>query len=832
MDSSSAAGAASMSPPPSHSPSDLPNSTDVADENTPLILRQDGDSHGEVGVEEDSNRPSAISSLLASIKRFGARFFAPEVVRDYAQQAAIFEPSSLSIDSFTSTGIVARVQGDFVLDASRVKKQSTRNIGRVATWIARGVETKPADVTVTLPQYDDLVLGMAHVPPIVVSIVNGRHSRVDILSELTPGPVDGIRRMANEFIEGRLGDVLIAANAEVALKSGLLSFGTQTITHFLDVKAGDIPSLPKYDVQKLTVREIDLPEGERGLAAQVAVVIANKYPVDLTIPALGFEVLANGCAPEDPFIMLADATTESIHVRPKHDVPVNATGFIQKLPQEFLSACPNTRKSPLDVVVGHYMNGKPTTFYVKGSDSPEANSPKWISDLTSGIIVPVILPSSAPDNLMKNFSMTDVQFSLPDFWAEPGSPAAQPKISADIKALIGLPNEINFEVGVNQFKANATIFYKGKELGRLDLTKWQKATSRQAAAPGKSHKDLEVSTHVEKAPLNITDEEVFEDVVSALLMGSDNIRMAVRAKVAVGMQSPLGEFVIQDIPAEAIGGGDGRDLKSLGLKIGNLKITESTPSSLSITAAVNFTNPTKYTATVPYADIHILANDTVLGHGTVRNLFLVPGNNTNAQFSAVWSPSAVDGKKGTKIGRELLSQFISGFNTSLTLKTHPGSIPAQPALGKALESFEITIPTSDLLMPGEPGDGDEKRPSRPHFITDTIMHLLTSTATFTLHSPFSYTTLWITHLNATAFYKGDVVGKILNDGSVKVPPGVSETPRLPVDWSLNSVGYEALKSALGGSLFLSAEATTGVRIDQYEEQVWFKGRGIGAKVRI
>lgn len=479
-----------------------------------------------------------------------AGFLAPEAVKDYAEQAAVFEPTSISIDSFTATGIVARIQGDFVLDASRVDKQSTRNIGRFATWIARGIETKPSEVSVTLPQYDDLLLGTAQVPAVVASIVNGQHSTIDILAELTPGPVDGIRRIANDFIDGRLGDVLIAANADVALKSGIFSFGSQSITHFLHVESGDVPAMPKYSVQKVNVHNVDLPSGKQGLAADVAVVVDNKYPVDFVVPPLGFSILASGCSPSDPHIMLADATTAEIHVRPKHEIPINATGFLEKLPHEFLSACPDTKKSPLDVLVGHYMEGKPATFYVQGSDSPDVKTPKWISELSSGIVVPVSMPGSAPDNLMKNFSMTNVKFSMPDFWAEPGSPEAAPKISADIMALIGLPDQINFDVGVNRFRANATIYYKGSELGRLDLTKWQKATSRPLAAPHKSHKDLEVSTHVEQAPLMITDDDLFQDVVSELLLGSGNIHMAVKAKAAVGMQTPLGDFVIKDIPAE------------------------------------------------------------------------------------------------------------------------------------------------------------------------------------------------------------------------------------------------------------------------------------------
>ena len=51
------------------------------------------------------------------------------------------------------------------------------------------------------------------------------------------------------------------------------------------------------------------------------------------------------------------------------------------------------------------------------------------------------------------------------------------------------------------------------------------------------------------------------------------------------------------------------------------------------------------------------------------------------------------------------------------------------------------------------------------------------------------------------------------------------TPRLPVDWSLGSVGYEAVKKALGGTLKLAAEADISVRLGKFRETVWFKGKG-------
>ena len=113
------------------------------------------------------------------------------------------------------------------------------------------------------------------------------------------------------------------------------------------------------------------------------------------------------------------------------------------------------------------------------------------------------------------------------------------------------------------------------------------------------------------------------------------------------------------------------------------------------------------------------------------------------------------------------------------------------------------------------------------------MHLVSSTATFTLLSPLHHETLTLTHINATALYNHtEPVGKILYDLPFAVPPGASTSPRLPVDWSLGSVGYDAIRQALGGTLKLDARATVGVRVGRWEQEVWFIGRGIGASVRI
>ena len=61
---------------------------------------------------------------------------------------------------------------------------------------------------------------------------------------------------------------------------------------------------------------------------------------------------------------------------------------------------------------------------------------------------------------------------------------------------------------------------------------------------------------------------------------------------------------------------------------------------------------------------------------------------------------------------------------------------------------------------------------------------------------------------------------------------MSISPRLPVNWDLTGVGYQAVKDAIGGRLKLDAKADVGIRIGEWEQRLWVVGRGIGAGIRI
>ena len=98
-------------------------------------------------------------------------------------------------------------------------------------------------------------------------------------------------------------------------------------------------------------------------------------------------------------------------------------------------------------------------------------------------------------------------------------------------------------------------------------------------------------------------------------------------------------------------------MTSFSPEIGALRILETTKTTILLQAKVNITNPTEYSATVPYVNIQMLNNGSILGHATAREVQVVPGANTDILVKALWDP---ENETALDIGRELLSQYVSG----------------------------------------------------------------------------------------------------------------------------------------------------------------------------
>ncbi|RWA08586.1 hypothetical protein EKO27_g6503 [Xylaria grammica] len=740
--------------------------TDESIESTPLLSSSsatpgyDGDSaepdrDDDVSIRSRHSHPPSIHSTKKKARRWPSciamgilgcfaiaiiilAFIVPDAVEEYAQQAAVIEPTSLSIDSITTDGVRARIQANFQLDGSRVKNDHVRRIGRASTWVANQLGSEKAEIDVYVPDYGNMLLGSAIIPPLVVSLRDGTTTKFDFIADIRPGNVDG---MPNK-----------------------------------------IPAIPKYNITRFNVKDGPL---NGSMLVDMSLSAFNEYPVQLDIPELAFEIMVPGCADTDPFIIVAEASTGDIHVEPLSDVSASVYGIIHELPDSLTRACPDSSSSPLDLFLKQYMHGEPATLFVRGSSRPDGDTPKWIADILASVTIPVPFPGRTLDGLIREFSLTDVHFTLPDPFADPNDPAANPQVSGNILVIASLPSEMNFAINVTNVRATADVIYKTKKMGELNLRKWQHANSTRVDGKGGDGPSLKIESRIIEAPLNITDSDVFADVVQALLFGNQPIHLNVQALVDVKVDTSLGELILKEVPAEGkvpVKPLPNGAISAINPKISSLRVVDSSLDSITLQALANITNPTPYTASVPFVNVHLVANETVLG---------------------------------------------DGFNTNITVKPHLNTIPGQPLLCKALSRFNATFAVPRLRLPGDsPGENS-------HFIRDASFHILSSTATFTLVSPLQFNTLYLDFVNATALYNHtEPIGRILYDLPFAAPPGKSQTPRLPVEWSIGSVGYDAVRRAVGGQLKLDTRAIVDARLGNWKESLWYHGKGIGASIHL
>ena len=511
-------------------------------------------SHSNSGKPPPRRWPSLLALItlcIVAILIIVFAFLAPGVVEQYASQAVRFEPSSLSIVDFTPTGVRARVRGDFSVDARRVSAGAgVKTMGRLGTWVARQVETGETEVQVRLPQYDDAVAGTAKVPGVRVNLRDRSTTSVDFVGEAVPGEAEAWRRVAEDWVNGTLERLVVAGTVETPVKSGILNLGVQTVKKEMVLRDLRGKGLPQYEIDKMDF--YDRGRNASSVGADVTLRLKNEYPVDFTVPSLAFQILLEGCEKKDPSILVADALTERLHVPPRQDLHVDVRGVVHHLPDLLTQSCSDSHKSPLDVFVGKYLDGKENTVFVRGSASASHETPEWLVQFMRDIIVPLPLPGRASGpGLVRNFSLEDTHFHLPNPFAAPNTPASHPQISGTVRALIALPEEIHFNLSARRVRADADVYYRGDKLGQLDLKRWQKANSSRIdaiqpdGAPG-----LIVQSIVDKAPLKITDEGVFGDFVRAMMLGERGVQMDVRAAVDVEMRTALGEFQVHGIPAE------------------------------------------------------------------------------------------------------------------------------------------------------------------------------------------------------------------------------------------------------------------------------------------
>lgn len=154
----------------------------------------------------------------------------PSATAQYAREAAILDISNLSVELFTDRGARVLIQAKVTIDANRVGSRAIRTFGMMGGWLTRKVSIGESKIFIYLPDYSEGVLGTATTPATDLRIQNGQTTTIDFVSEVETCSLKILQSLASDYVNGGLGLIRVRGEANIALKSGILGFGTHKQT--------------------------------------------------------------------------------------------------------------------------------------------------------------------------------------------------------------------------------------------------------------------------------------------------------------------------------------------------------------------------------------------------------------------------------------------------------------------------------------------------------------------------------------------------------------------------------------------------------------------------
>lgn len=297
----------------------------------------------------------------------------------------------------------------------------------------------------------------------------------------------------------------------------------------------------------------DLPVGDKGatgVGANASIVLHNDYPLGLDLPSFGLDLFLPGCSPSAAKIQLAHATTGPTRVRPGAEVVAEVAAVVRDIPEPLTRDCPQSRQSPLDKLVQGLLQGKGSRLYLRAAEAANPGIPAWLASLLGKTMIPIDVPGQPMDDLIRNFSLTDVSFKLPSPFDDPNDPRNKPRVSGTMRVEAALPAQLKANISVDGIAADGNLSFQQRKFGELRLQHWQQANSTVLPGRGSHEKDvIVISSRVVDAPLDITDSAVFAALVQSLLLGGDGIILDVDALVDAQLAMVLGKIVLKGVPA-------------------------------------------------------------------------------------------------------------------------------------------------------------------------------------------------------------------------------------------------------------------------------------------
>ncbi|KAG0032396.1 hypothetical protein BGZ81_011006 [Podila clonocystis] len=483
----------------------------------------------------------------------------------------------------------------------------------------------------------------------------------------------------------------------------------------------------------------------------------------------------------------------------------------------------------LGQLLSRFIQGDNSTIQVRAL-SKDPSLPPWLSQVFKGIVLDMIFPGSPTKDFIRALGLDKLQFGFTD-----NKDSAL--LSGRLSSTLQLPPNVTFPIKVLKMKPVARLHPPGqRNMAMLDISDFLTTTSHQ------DDTTLEVHVDLENTPLRILEDRL-PDFYQFLnrSFSKDWIELGIAGDALAMVETGLGTFELGPIPFDVVVRQKGLGgLISTPPLLESLDVVDSSEHSLTVKVTLVLWNPSNISASLGDLSFLWAFGGYEIGMATSPDLTLGAGNNTIVAYGMM-NPSLhcarrrhdplCDPEEATLAAREFISRYISGDNTtSIKILGYPESTHI-PLLQPMMESFSIESSLPEL---------DQE------FLISATMYLLSSSLILELKNPLD-TVITVLYINGTASYRDEPLGHILVDFEkdfaapkpILIPAndhqnetsGYVKTPRLPVMFDLSSVGYEALKKALGGSLEVDVLCHIKAKVGSMVMWVDFVKDGVVANVR-
>jgi LEA14-like dessication related protein len=442
--------------------------------------------------------------------------------------------------------------------------------------------------------------------------------------------------------------------------------------------------------------------------------------------------------------------------------------------------------------------------------------PDFVHAVFKSLRLPIPVKKDLPSDLVSSIELEDITVRLP-------KECPQPLITGLITTFVRIPKGLRkVKFMTTGIKAEFYLLHpehRGR-IARLQTDGWHESSL------DKRERLWKIEANVTDAPVEIVDGKGFDEWIGKMIEHEgEDMKVSVEGWCSAGIKIFGTKAKVKKIPVKAT-------LKIPGLSPGaifvliagipkpkqldphcqnDLRVVKTTPSSASFTVHIFVQNTTPYTLNVKLLHCHLFHDGILIGEGHIEDEIILPCDRTCALARVNLLPGITDQSKESIIS--LFNNYVCGKKSEIEIRLHEKTVPSMPHLSKILsQNYSVTVvlpklspdqSSEDLLEAYDPSDdfvpqdgkiGSPNKGLESPLIYSAEMHIVSSTVRLTVFNPLNVP-IYISKISGKAVHNESHIGDLAapEDWSWTLEPGVQQTPKVPVSWSIISFGLDPMK---------------------------------------